>query len=368
MRSEAEPALIAQARHDRAAFAALYDLYVTRVYAFCAVHSTSREDAEDLTAQTFERALHAISHYEERGQPFSAWLLRIAAHAAGALAPTVSLAAPPHGVPYAGHVRLSTTVPLSTHAFSLQAFRLVSPTTVATPERVARLARQLSIHAPIQRTTRGRVAWLVAAERGAPSSRLRRSVAVSLVTGELVYHDTSYPRQERWWDNAYAVSAARAWLTRLGWPGARMPLTAVEHSGIPRGLREIELTWLGVGAAATDAATLWLTPGGRVVEADVWPPVESVRTIPARKPSAAWTALRGRLVPLAVVGVPPNTTAPGVGVMRHVTITYVLSTGTDRRLYLVPTYHFAGSARLRGIHGEHICYALAPAAQPRTTT
>jgi hypothetical protein len=51
MRREAEPALIAQARHDRAAFAALYDLYVTRVYAFCAVHSTSREDAEDLTAQ-----------------------------------------------------------------------------------------------------------------------------------------------------------------------------------------------------------------------------------------------------------------------------------------------------------------------------
>jgi RNA polymerase sigma-70 factor, ECF subfamily len=94
MRSEAEPALIAQARHDRAAFAALYDLYVARVYAFCAVHSTSREDAEDLTAQTFERALHAISHYEERGQPFSAWLLRIAANAA------------------ANHARRPTTVPL----------------------------------------------------------------------------------------------------------------------------------------------------------------------------------------------------------------------------------------------------------------
>jgi hypothetical protein len=280
----------------------------------------------------------------------------------------VSLAAPPHGIPYAGHVRLSTTVPLSTHAFLLRAFHLVSPTTMATPERVARLARQLRIHASPQRTTRGRVAWLVAAERGTPSSRLLRSVAVSLVTGELVYHDTSYPRQERWRDNAYAVSAARAWLTRLGWPGARMPLTEVEHSGIPRGLREIEFTWVGVGAVATDAATLWLTPGGRVVEADVWPPVESARTIPTRKLSAAWTALRGRLVPLAVVGVPPHTTAPGVGVMRHVTITYVLSTGTDRRLYLVPTYHFAGSARLRGIHGERICYALAPAAQPRTTT
>ena len=290
------------------------------------------------------------------------------AHAAGPLSPTVSLAAPAHGIPYAGHVRLSTTIPLATRAFLLRAFRLVPPTTVAAPERVARLARHLSIHASPQRTTRGRVAWLVAAERGTPSSRLLRSIAVSLVTGELVYHDTSYPRQEQWRDNAYAVSAARAWLTRLGWPGARMPLTEVEHSGIPRGLREIEFTWVGVGAVATDAATLWLTPGGRVVEADVWPPVESARTIPARKLAAAWTAVRGHLVPLAVVGVPPNTTAPGVGVMRHVTITYVLSTGTDRRLYLVPTYHFAGRARLRGIHGERICYALAPAGQPRTTT
>ncbi len=74
--------MIARARHDHAAFAALYDLYVARVYAFCAVHSASREEAEDLTAQTFERALGAIGRYEERGAPFSAWLLRIAANAA----------------------------------------------------------------------------------------------------------------------------------------------------------------------------------------------------------------------------------------------------------------------------------------------
>ncbi len=81
-RQEAGPELIARARHDRAAFAALYDLYVARVYAFCAVHSASREEAEDLTAQTFARALGAIGRYEERGAPFSAWLLRIAANAA----------------------------------------------------------------------------------------------------------------------------------------------------------------------------------------------------------------------------------------------------------------------------------------------
>lgn len=81
-RQEAEPPLIARARHVRAAFAALYDLCVARVYAFCAVHSASTEEAEDLTTQTFEQALRAIGRYEERGQPFSAWLPRIVANAA----------------------------------------------------------------------------------------------------------------------------------------------------------------------------------------------------------------------------------------------------------------------------------------------
>ncbi len=79
-RAEASPALVAQARTERAAFGQLYDLYVRRVYAFCALGGRSREEAEDLTAQIFERALRAIDRYEERGAPFSAWLLRIAAH------------------------------------------------------------------------------------------------------------------------------------------------------------------------------------------------------------------------------------------------------------------------------------------------
>jgi hypothetical protein len=35
--AEAPPALVAQARTDRAAFGQLYDLYVRRVYGFCAL-------------------------------------------------------------------------------------------------------------------------------------------------------------------------------------------------------------------------------------------------------------------------------------------------------------------------------------------
>jgi len=286
------------------------------------------------------------------------------ARAAGVPAPTMSLAAPPHGVAYAGRVSL-TTAPLPARVARVQAFRLAAPATIASPARVARLARSLGIHAPVQRIAGGRgAAWLVATEGGRSSRPPLRSIAVSRVTGELVYHDASYTRvapRERWRDNPFAVAAARTWLTRLGWPGARAPLAAVEHSGIPAGLREVEFSWAGAGMAATDAATLWVTPGGRVVEADVWPPVESVRSILAGSIVAAWTAVRGRQVPLAVEGVPPHTTAPGAGVMRGVTITHVLSTGADGRSYLVPAYHFAGTARLRGIHGERVCYALAPA-------
>lgn len=75
---EASPELIARARHDRAAFGELYDLYLPRVYGFCRKYCATREEAEDLTAESFVRALAAISGYEDRGVPFSRWLLRIA--------------------------------------------------------------------------------------------------------------------------------------------------------------------------------------------------------------------------------------------------------------------------------------------------
>jgi len=81
MRSEADAALVERAVHgDNAAFAALYDLYVHRVYAYCLLATHHHEDAEDLLALTFEQALRAIGRYNDRGLPFSSWLLRIAAN------------------------------------------------------------------------------------------------------------------------------------------------------------------------------------------------------------------------------------------------------------------------------------------------
>ena len=80
MYSEAGAHLIERARHDSAAFGEIYDLYVRRVYAFCLSHTGNKEVAEDLTSQTFERALGAIARYEPRGAPLSSWLFRIAAN------------------------------------------------------------------------------------------------------------------------------------------------------------------------------------------------------------------------------------------------------------------------------------------------
>jgi len=77
---EASVELIAQAGHDREAFGDIYRIYVRRIYAFCLAHTRSRELAEDITSQTFERALRGIGCYHDRGVPLSHWLLRIAAN------------------------------------------------------------------------------------------------------------------------------------------------------------------------------------------------------------------------------------------------------------------------------------------------
>lgn len=78
---ECEHAQIAAAQRDPARFAALYEENFARVYAFIVRRVRSRDDAEDLTAEVFHQALKNLPHYEWRGIPFSAWLMRIATNA-----------------------------------------------------------------------------------------------------------------------------------------------------------------------------------------------------------------------------------------------------------------------------------------------
>ena len=70
--------LVRRAQADPQAFGDLYRRYVRRVYNYLYYRTGRVEDAEDLTAQTFVRALNHLPRYSERGLPFAAWLLRIA--------------------------------------------------------------------------------------------------------------------------------------------------------------------------------------------------------------------------------------------------------------------------------------------------
>jgi RNA polymerase sigma-70 factor (ECF subfamily) len=63
---------------DGEAFSALYARYVDRIYNYVYYRTSNTNDAEDLTSRVFHRAYNHITHYTEKGYPFSAWLYRIA--------------------------------------------------------------------------------------------------------------------------------------------------------------------------------------------------------------------------------------------------------------------------------------------------
>jgi len=75
---ESDSTLIARAREDPEAFGSLYRRYVDRIYNYICYRMGNDQDAEDLTARTFYRAIEHFPDYEDRGAPFSAWLYRIA--------------------------------------------------------------------------------------------------------------------------------------------------------------------------------------------------------------------------------------------------------------------------------------------------
>lgn len=60
-----------------AAFGDLYDRHMSLVYHYAYTLLGNRSEAEDLTAETFLRALEAIDRYRWTGRPLSSWLLTI---------------------------------------------------------------------------------------------------------------------------------------------------------------------------------------------------------------------------------------------------------------------------------------------------
>jgi RNA polymerase sigma-70 factor, ECF subfamily len=73
-----EEQLVERAKTDPEAFGQLYELYVDKIYTYIFYRLGNHQDAEDLTAKVFYRALNHITHYNQKGAPFAAWLYRIA--------------------------------------------------------------------------------------------------------------------------------------------------------------------------------------------------------------------------------------------------------------------------------------------------
>lgn len=63
---------------DEEAFGILYQKNIKKIYNYIYYRTGNSNDAEDLTARVFQRALNHITRYKKTNVPFSAWLYRIA--------------------------------------------------------------------------------------------------------------------------------------------------------------------------------------------------------------------------------------------------------------------------------------------------
>ncbi|MCF7917873.1 sigma-70 family RNA polymerase sigma factor [Candidatus Gracilibacteria bacterium] len=70
--------IIACKEGDHEQFALLYDAYVQKIYGFIFHKTFHRETAEDLTSETFLKALEKISTYNPKKASFSTWIFAIA--------------------------------------------------------------------------------------------------------------------------------------------------------------------------------------------------------------------------------------------------------------------------------------------------
>ncbi|MHB0868297.1 MAG: RNA polymerase sigma factor [Chloroflexota bacterium] len=75
-----ERELVEAAKTSREAFGELYDRYVVRIYRYAYRRTGSHHDAEELTSETFRRAMEHMGRYRWDDVPFGAWIHRIAAN------------------------------------------------------------------------------------------------------------------------------------------------------------------------------------------------------------------------------------------------------------------------------------------------
>ncbi|HLD21893.1 MAG TPA: sigma-70 family RNA polymerase sigma factor [Patescibacteria group bacterium] len=76
-----EQALVESAKQDENAFAQLYDQTYDRIFRYILRRCNEYELAQDLTSETYFKALKNLGKYKtQEGKPFIAWLYRIASN------------------------------------------------------------------------------------------------------------------------------------------------------------------------------------------------------------------------------------------------------------------------------------------------
>jgi len=78
MDQQQEEAAIRAAQADPQRFAPLYEAYFSAIFRFIHRRIGQQDLTNDLTQQTFLKAMLALSNFRSRGLPFRAWLYRIA--------------------------------------------------------------------------------------------------------------------------------------------------------------------------------------------------------------------------------------------------------------------------------------------------
>jgi hypothetical protein len=292
----------------------------------------------------------------------------------GYLSPTVSLLQGPSGA-FTGELHL-TAGSLRAMPASLPVYRLT--THLFRGASLHQVAHRLGIGgktACMSPTTGGQArcsgrTWSVVASALVPSRKPLHSVAVS-PAGEVIYHDTSYD-QATYRGSVLrpvrAIAIARSWLYGLGWPAARMPVlraTPARAAGPPGAGSPISVSfgWKEGVASTIPAATLWVAPTGRVIEALVWPAIAGHRVVATTNVGAAWTEVMAGKAPVAVEGV--GVPAPGTGVASQADVVQVLVTPAHGPAYLEPAFRFSGTLRLATDQRTHHWYALVPAVARR---
>lgn len=75
---EEEIALVQKAQTDLNSFGHIYERYFEKIYKFFHFRLRDEENSQDLTSETFEKALTKLHTFKDHGYPFSTWLFRIA--------------------------------------------------------------------------------------------------------------------------------------------------------------------------------------------------------------------------------------------------------------------------------------------------